>query len=75
MRPPLTSPPGARTPQLYSFSETEEAIAMANDTSSGLASYFFTNDLRRAWKVAEALEYGMVRQMHHPRAGWSNRFQ
>ena len=33
---------------------------MANDTPYGLAAYFFTEDLRRVWRVAEALEYGMV---------------
>jgi succinate-semialdehyde dehydrogenase/glutarate-semialdehyde dehydrogenase len=33
---------------------------MANDTEFGLAAYFFANDVRRIWKVAEALEYGMV---------------
>jgi succinate-semialdehyde dehydrogenase/glutarate-semialdehyde dehydrogenase len=35
-------------------------IAMANDTEFGLASYFYAKDLSRVWKVAEALEYGMV---------------
>ena len=41
--------------------ETEaEAIALANDTEFGLASYFYTQDLGRAWRVSEALEYGMV---------------
>ena len=33
---------------------------MANDTEFGLAAYFFSNDVRRIWQVAEALEYGMV---------------
>ena len=33
---------------------------MANDTEFGLAAYFYTRDLSRAWRVAEALEYGMV---------------
>ena len=33
---------------------------MANDTPFGLAGYFYTNDLGRAWRVSEALEYGMV---------------
>jgi succinate-semialdehyde dehydrogenase / glutarate-semialdehyde dehydrogenase len=32
----------------------------SNDTEFGLASYFFTRDISRAWRVAEALEYGMV---------------
>ena len=33
---------------------------MANDTEFGLAAYFFSKDLGRAWRVSEALEYGMV---------------
>jgi succinate-semialdehyde dehydrogenase/glutarate-semialdehyde dehydrogenase len=33
---------------------------MANDTEFGLAAYFYTRDLARAWRVSEALEYGMV---------------
>jgi succinate-semialdehyde dehydrogenase/glutarate-semialdehyde dehydrogenase len=45
---------------LFRFSTEEEAVAMANDSNYGLASYFFTRDLARAWRVAEALEYGMV---------------
>ncbi len=45
---------------LYRFDTEAEAIAMANDTSVGLASYFYTRDLARAWRVAEALEYGMA---------------
>ncbi len=45
---------------LFRFSSEEEAIAMANDTEFGLASYFFSRDLGRAWRVSEALEYGMV---------------
>jgi succinate-semialdehyde dehydrogenase/glutarate-semialdehyde dehydrogenase len=42
------------------FSTDEEAITMANDTEFGLASYFYTRDIARVWKVAEALEYGIV---------------
>ncbi|WP_243360213.1 NAD-dependent succinate-semialdehyde dehydrogenase [Fundidesulfovibrio terrae] len=42
------------------FSSEKEAIALANDTEVGLASYMFTNDLGRTWRVSEALEYGMV---------------
>jgi succinate-semialdehyde dehydrogenase/glutarate-semialdehyde dehydrogenase len=42
------------------FTTEEEAIAMANDTEFGLAAYFYTESSRRAWRVAEALEYGMV---------------
>ncbi len=45
---------------LFRFRSEEEAIALANDTSYGLAAYFYTHDLGRAWRVAEALEYGMV---------------
>lgn len=42
------------------FSSEEEAVRGANATPYGLAAYFFTNDLSRAWKAAEALQYGMV---------------
>jgi len=45
---------------VFKFSTEEEAIAMANDTEFGLASYFYTNDISRVWRVSEALEYGMV---------------
>ncbi len=45
---------------LFRFETEEEAIAMANDTEYGLASYFFTKDLGRAFRVMEKLEYGMV---------------
>ncbi len=45
---------------LFSFKDEEEAIAMANDTPYGLASYFYSRDVGRVWRVAEALEYGMV---------------
>ncbi len=45
---------------LISFKNEEEVIALANNTSYGLASYFFTKDLSRAWRVAEVLEVGMV---------------
>ncbi|SPA49635.1 NADP-dependent succinate-semialdehyde dehydrogenase [Cupriavidus taiwanensis] len=45
---------------LFRFSTDDEAIAMANDTEFGLASYFFSRDIGRVWRVAEALEYGMV---------------
>jgi succinate-semialdehyde dehydrogenase/glutarate-semialdehyde dehydrogenase len=42
------------------FSTEEEVVAMANDTEFGLASYFYTRDIGRVWRVAEALEYGIV---------------
>ena len=45
---------------LFTFDTEEEAIAMANDTDVGLAGYFYTRDLARAWRVGEALEVGMV---------------
>jgi succinate-semialdehyde dehydrogenase/glutarate-semialdehyde dehydrogenase len=45
---------------LYRFKTEEEAIQMANDTEFGLASYFYTRDLARSWRVSEKLEYGMV---------------
>jgi len=42
------------------FASEEEAIALANDTPYGLAAYLFTGDMGRAWRMMEALEYGMV---------------
>jgi succinate-semialdehyde dehydrogenase / glutarate-semialdehyde dehydrogenase len=45
---------------LYRFRDEAEAIRMANDTEFGLASYFYSRDLGRVWRVSEALEYGMV---------------
>ena len=45
---------------IFRFQTEAEAIAMANDTEFGLASYLYTRDLGRAWRVSEALEYGMV---------------
>ncbi|MBP0632379.1 NAD-dependent succinate-semialdehyde dehydrogenase [Cupriavidus sp. AcVe19-1a] len=45
---------------LFRFGSDEEVIGMANDTEFGLASYFFSRDIGRIWRVAEALEYGMV---------------
>jgi succinate-semialdehyde dehydrogenase/glutarate-semialdehyde dehydrogenase len=45
---------------LFRFHTEEEAVKMANDTEFGLASYFYTRDIGRVWRVAEALEYGMV---------------
>jgi len=45
---------------LLRFHTEEEAIRLANATESGLAAYFYARDLGRVWRVAEALEYGMV---------------
>ena len=45
---------------LFRFKTEEEAIAMANDTEFGLAAYFYSRDVGRIWRVAEALEYGIV---------------
>ena len=45
---------------LFRFKTEKEAIAMANDTEFGLASYLYTRDLARSWRVSEALEYGIV---------------
>ncbi|MFW2071861.1 NAD-dependent succinate-semialdehyde dehydrogenase [Acinetobacter gerneri] len=45
---------------VFKFSTEAEAIEMANDTEFGLASYIYTQNLSRAWRVGEALEYGMV---------------
>jgi succinate-semialdehyde dehydrogenase/glutarate-semialdehyde dehydrogenase len=45
---------------LFRFSSEAEAIHMANDTEFGLASYFYSTDVRRVMRVAAALEYGMV---------------
>jgi succinate-semialdehyde dehydrogenase / glutarate-semialdehyde dehydrogenase len=45
---------------LFRFHTEEEAIRLANDTEFGLASYFYARDIGRIFRVAEALEYGMV---------------
>ncbi len=45
---------------LFRFESEADAIRMANDTEFGLAAYFYTRDLARSWRVAEALEYGIV---------------
>jgi succinate-semialdehyde dehydrogenase/glutarate-semialdehyde dehydrogenase len=42
------------------FDTEEEAITLSNDTPYGLAAYVYTRDLARSWRMAEALEYGMV---------------
>jgi len=45
---------------IIAFRDEEEVISMANDTEFGLASYFYARDMARVWRVAEALESGMV---------------
>ncbi len=45
---------------LFRFETEEQAVQMANDTEYGLAAYFYSRDIGRVWRVAEALEYGMV---------------
>jgi succinate-semialdehyde dehydrogenase/glutarate-semialdehyde dehydrogenase len=45
---------------IFKFKTEEEAISIANDTPYGLAAYFYGRDIARVWRVAEALEYGMV---------------
>ena len=45
---------------LFRFKTEEDAIRLANDTEFGLAAYFYSRDIGRVWRVAEALEYGIV---------------
>ncbi|MEM1037998.1 MAG: NAD-dependent succinate-semialdehyde dehydrogenase [Pseudomonadota bacterium] len=45
---------------LYKFEDEAEVVELANATEFGLAAYFYTRDIGRVWRVAEALEYGMV---------------
>lgn len=45
---------------VFTFKTEEEAVAMANDTEFGLASYVYTRDIGRVWRVSEGIEYGMV---------------
>ncbi|EEW08817.1 Succinate-semialdehyde dehydrogenase [Vibrio mimicus VM573] len=45
---------------LFRFKDEAEVLERANNTESGLAGYFYTRSLGRAWRVAEALEVGMV---------------
>jgi succinate-semialdehyde dehydrogenase/glutarate-semialdehyde dehydrogenase len=45
---------------VFRFETEDEAISLANDTPFGLASYFYTENLHRAWRVGERLEFGMV---------------
>ena len=61
MEPGVTQGPliNADAP-LFRFKTEEEAIQMANDTEFGLASYFYARDVGRIFRVAEALEYGII---------------
>ncbi len=45
---------------VFRFETEEQAVRMANDTEFGLAAYYYTRDIARAWRVAEGLEYGIV---------------
>ncbi|NNF15471.1 MAG: NAD-dependent succinate-semialdehyde dehydrogenase [Gammaproteobacteria bacterium] len=45
---------------VFSFSTEQEAVELANNTEFGLACYFYSRDVGRVWRVAEALEYGIV---------------
>jgi succinate-semialdehyde dehydrogenase/glutarate-semialdehyde dehydrogenase len=45
---------------LFRFDTDADVVRMANDTRYGLAAYFYSRDIGRIWRVAEALEYGMV---------------
>lgn len=45
---------------LFLFDDEQQVTAMANNTPYGLGAYFFTENMRRAWRMAEALEFGMV---------------
>jgi succinate-semialdehyde dehydrogenase/glutarate-semialdehyde dehydrogenase len=45
---------------VFRFRDEAEVVAMANDSEFGLASYFYSRDIGRIWRVAEQLEYGMV---------------
>ncbi len=45
---------------LYKFDDEAEVIKMANNATSGLAAYFYSRDIGRVWRVADALEYGVV---------------
>ncbi|MEQ3696900.1 MAG: NAD-dependent succinate-semialdehyde dehydrogenase [Pseudomonadales bacterium] len=45
---------------IFTFKTDEEAVSMANDTEFGLASYFYSRDIGRVWRIAEQLDYGIV---------------
>ena len=52
--------PTGKGPTVIRFATEDEAVALANATESGLASYFYSRDIGRIFRVGEALEYGMV---------------
>lgn len=56
---------------IYEFETEEEAVRLANETTMGLASYFFTKDVDRTWRLLESLEAGMIGmntgEFHFPR--------
>ena len=61
---------------LYRFKSEADAVKMANDTEFGLASYFYSRDIGRIWRVAEALEYGIVginEGIISPKSRWRDR--
>jgi succinate-semialdehyde dehydrogenase / glutarate-semialdehyde dehydrogenase len=61
---------------LYRFKSEADAVKMANDTEFGLASYFCSRDIGRIWRVAEALEYGIVginEGIISPKSRWRDR--
>lgn len=45
---------------IFPFDTEEEVVRLANSTAYGLAAYFYTQDISRAWRIAEQLEYGMI---------------
>ncbi len=45
---------------IIKFSSEQEAVSLANDTESGLAAYFYTNDVKRIWRLGDQLEFGML---------------
>lgn len=47
-------------PLSFKFRDEQEVVSLANNTRFGLASYFYSRDIGRCWRVAEALEFGMV---------------
>lgn len=57
-------PPLLQNDAACRFSNDDEAVMLANDTEYGLAAYFYTRDLKKAWHIAERLEYGMVSREH-----------